>query len=113
MAHQRAGGFVHLAAFGVIHPERLNGSDDNSGAGIERGRLYVQRLADAHHGDRANSRFNRLAVRMVRIGQGAQGLVADHVGRRQPEHQGVIGVQQIVGRNADGMAGDSASYHRR
>ena len=66
----------------------------------------IARLVHVEHGDGAEIALQRLAIRVAAVAQRGQRLGADGVGRGQPEHQGLFGVEKFLGQDARAVCGD-------
>jgi len=102
--HQRTGGFIHFTPFGILHAERLNGGNYDCSTGIQRGACDIEGFGAVEDSHRAERAFEGAAIGMLAVFERFQGLFADGIGGHQPEDKAVIGLQQVFGGDADGVA---------
>src|SRR4051812_12357467 len=98
MIHQITVGLVNLSSFGILYPERLNGSDNYDRATVVIGSLRIEGIRDADDTHiLAKSVCKRAPIWVFTLLQRRKRLIANGLGRHQPQHHGSVGPKKAIG----------------
>ena len=98
---------VDLAALGALDPQGLDGADHDAATVAEVVRAELGKVGDVEHPHPAREGFvQRLPVRMAGVLERLDRLGADDVGRREPEHRGMVLLDPRVAGDGDRVGGE-------
>ena len=98
---------VHLAAFGALHPQGLDGADDDAAGVAQVLRAEAGEVRDVEHPRPSGEGVvEGPPVGVVRILQRLRRLPADGVGRREPEDERMVLLDPGVAGHGDGVGGE-------
>ena len=98
---------VHLAAFGALHPQGLDGADDDAAGVAQVLRAEAGEVRDVEHAHLSGEGVVQgPPVGVAGILQRLRRLPADGVGRREPEDERMVLLDPGVAGHGDGVGGE-------